>query len=135
MRPPSAPPETILGPNTQCRTPLPRSEERRVGKECRSRWPLEQAEDGIRGLTVTGVQTCALPIFEQALDEIHRLPGLILHERATDRLSQLLCTTSSRPEHDGDEATVGTAGDHPRPEYPMPNTPAQIGRASCRERV
>src|SRR5256886_5421995 len=26
-----------------------------------------QAEDGIRDLTVTGVQTCALPIFEQRL--------------------------------------------------------------------
>src|SRR3989337_1280336 len=77
-----------------------RSEERRVGKECRSRWspyhykkelalgtvgavapmlrsPPEgylfrfrafvhvffQGEDGIRDATVTGVQTCALPIF------------------------------------------------------------------------
>src|SRR4029077_19099970 len=78
-----------------------RSEERRVGKECRSRWsphhlkismfmlmtqvarsvvgllmyvggvflgqlkPSErffQAEDGIRDSSVTGVQTCALPI-------------------------------------------------------------------------
>src|SRR5688572_16897104 len=67
-----------------------RSEERRVGKECRSGWPpgrrkkmrwigsrsdaaspatrllvrvfFFQAEDGIRDLTVTGVQTCALPI-------------------------------------------------------------------------
>src|SRR5437016_1967865 len=39
-----------------------RSEERRVGKECRSRgWPY-QAEDGIRDWSVTGVQTCALPI-------------------------------------------------------------------------
>src|SRR2546430_13098607 len=27
-----------------------------------------QAEDGIRDLTVTGVQTCALPIFEAALE-------------------------------------------------------------------
>src|SRR2546430_10325444 len=26
-----------------------------------------QAEDGIRDLTVTGVQTCALPIYEQAV--------------------------------------------------------------------
>src|SRR5688572_18487385 len=58
-----------------------RSEERRVGKECRSGWAAYylnnnqldvicrrccfffQAEDGIRDLTVTGVQTCALPIF------------------------------------------------------------------------
>src|SRR5690349_12319449 len=37
-----------------------RSEERRVGKECRARWGA--AEDGIRDLYVTGVQTCALPI-------------------------------------------------------------------------
>src|SRR5439155_113549 len=40
-----------------------RSEERRVGKECRSRWEgAVQAEDGIRDGHVTGVQTCALPI-------------------------------------------------------------------------
>src|SRR5688572_29706651 len=39
-----------------------RSEERRVGKECRYQWSRYQAEDGIRDLTVTGVQTCALPI-------------------------------------------------------------------------
>src|SRR5437868_6145276 len=59
-----------------------RSEERRVGKECRSRWSryhpkkknmkidgerwlfvfFFQAEDGIRDRNVTGVQTCALPI-------------------------------------------------------------------------
>src|SRR5206468_9170720 len=33
-----------------------------------------QAEDGIRDLIVTGVQTCALPIFPMALDErSHRL--------------------------------------------------------------
>src|SRR5215217_6878401 len=79
-----------------CRAP--RSEERRVGKECRSRWSpyhykkndmlndlhighlrnspavslsggellcvvfFFQAEDGIRDIGVTGVQTCALPI-------------------------------------------------------------------------
>src|SRR5687768_8100047 len=40
-----------------------RSEERRVGKECRARWSAWQAEDGIRDVAVTGVQTCALPIF------------------------------------------------------------------------
>src|SRR5690606_27001553 len=41
-----------------------RSEERRVGKECRSRWSACQAEDGIRDFHVTGVQTCALPILQ-----------------------------------------------------------------------
>src|SRR5437016_4342679 len=39
-----------------------RSEERRVGKGCRSRLSVGQAEDGIRDWSVTGVQTCALPI-------------------------------------------------------------------------
>src|SRR5947207_1135624 len=39
-----------------------RSEERRVGKECRFKWSPYQAEDGIRDHCVTGVQTCALPI-------------------------------------------------------------------------
>src|SRR2546430_2679826 len=31
-----------------------------------------QAEDGIRDLTVTGVQTCALPIFQPAARERHQ---------------------------------------------------------------
>src|SRR5947209_2528149 len=39
-----------------------RSEERRVGKECRCGESAKQAEDGIRDIGVTGVQTCALPI-------------------------------------------------------------------------
>src|SRR5690554_2038854 len=43
----------------------PRSEERRVGKECGSRGWAYQAEDGIRDADVTGVQTCALPISSQ----------------------------------------------------------------------
>src|SRR5690606_13296794 len=71
-------------------SPIPRSEERRVGKECRAGWARDQeaghggsvedgrqkqsgrrgasfvfffqAEDGIRDFHVTGVQTCALPI-------------------------------------------------------------------------
>src|SRR2546430_11777167 len=35
-----------------------------------------QAEDGIRDLTVTGVQTCALPIFFAAPDAVPRAEGL-----------------------------------------------------------
>src|SRR3712207_7906856 len=33
-----------------------------------------QAEDGIRDIGVTGVQTCALPIFNFARDKKHYLP-------------------------------------------------------------
>src|SRR5690625_4807513 len=47
---------------TEERPQTPRSEERRVGKECRSGRAAAQAEDGIRDGHVTGVQTCALPI-------------------------------------------------------------------------
>src|SRR5262249_9780024 len=43
---------------------IPRSEERRVGKGRRTRLAAEQAEDGIRDWSVTGVQTCALPIYD-----------------------------------------------------------------------
>src|SRR5690606_26666107 len=39
-----------------------RSEERRVGKEGRTRKLMIHSEDGIRDFHVTGVQTCALPI-------------------------------------------------------------------------
>src|SRR6266511_6020362 len=32
-----------------------------------------QAEDGIRDFHVTGVQTCALPIFDPRVDEVNRV--------------------------------------------------------------
>src|SRR5437762_2248962 len=60
-------PETPIG-WANSRYQLSRSEERRVGKECRHPKSTEQAEDGIRDTSVTGVQTCALPIFDQALE-------------------------------------------------------------------
>src|SRR2546421_3149090 len=42
-----------------------------------------QAEDGIRDLIVTGVQTCALPIYLHGLDAGRHLhPGHVLHRRA-----------------------------------------------------
>src|SRR2546427_6028072 len=36
-----------------------------------------QAEDGIRDLTVTGVQTCALPIFPELLEDFDRSRALV----------------------------------------------------------
>src|SRR6266496_6251702 len=39
-----------------------------------------QAEDGIRALYVTGVQTCALPICDRQPDGAARRPGRVLRE-------------------------------------------------------
>src|SRR5687768_18179987 len=53
-----------------------------------------QAEDGIRDVAVTGVQTCALPIFEHGADAagVHAADevvadaqGAVLHEHRCDR--------------------------------------------------
>src|SRR5207245_5464273 len=87
-----------------------------------------QAEDGIRDATVTGVQTCALPI----------LPVVDLH------LIGLLGPDIER----GPEALAAMPLGHPRQVRPadqivLPVAPTldlavhvgeQIGRASCRER-
>src|SRR2546430_4649019 len=83
-----------------------------------------QAEDGIRDLTVTGVQTCALPILWRAGT------GRALCRGARCRLS--------RPGRDrlrcaGVSDQSGRSVVLPRQ---LPLAPAlEIGRASCRERV
>src|SRR5687768_17775075 len=51
-----------------------------------------QAEDGIRDVAVTGVQTCALPIFGQ---ETKRRRGRCL-ETATDRVDRQLAARHQR---------------------------------------
>src|SRR5690606_40733004 len=82
-----------------------------------------QAEDGIRDFHVTGVQTCALPIFhdrERAVSEQRRR-----HQRIAG---------AQDPPHEGAERhdREGTYGEDARI-APAPR--AEIGRASCRERV
>src|SRR2546430_12314142 len=44
-----------------------------------------QAEDGIRDLTVTGVQTCALPISRFAVDGAQDAPRLLQPRHRTER--------------------------------------------------
>src|SRR2546427_6824804 len=50
-----------------------------------------QAEDGIRDLTVTGVQTCALPIYVRGLRGRFSIRRLLLGEAAD--LAKLGCRT------------------------------------------
>src|SRR5206468_6154225 len=88
-----------------------------------------QAEDGIRDLIVTGVQTCALPILTSSIGAPRRRYGYaargapieLVTVRLTVRLPRLV--TLPRP-----------------PGGPVPKTSRrgvlfEIGRASCRERV
>src|SRR2546430_8259643 len=83
-----------------------------------------QAEDGIRDLTVTGVQTCALPIspprkiFFDAVGDRNRLDGFDL----SDRHEQCI-----RNEVQADHGIQGIERSHAGRR--------EIGRASCRERV
>src|SRR2546430_7031464 len=83
-----------------------------------------QAEDGIRDLTVTGVQTCALPI---SFVELGVKPG--------DRVGLF---SANRSEWHTADFAINGAGAVTVPVY-FNESPDRmtykIGRASCRERV
>src|SRR3712207_8228471 len=72
-----------------------------------------QAEDGIRDIGVTGVQTCALPIYQGRVLRIYRQPPDVA--AVYPRVGRLPALTE-----------VPALGEP---------APRQIGRASCRERV
>src|SRR5437762_8499286 len=77
-----------------------------------------QAEDGIRDTSVTGVQTCALPI-SQSL----RFSNYEVHFIANPELRSRLLEVLRR------------AGLVPPRRFHQPVNELKIGRASCRERV
>src|SRR2546430_5641698 len=86
-----------------------------------------QAEDGIRDLTVTGVQTCALPILRRAKTLIfwnrnYDVPRLKAHGLETHKDVTIV---------DAMWAWHWLYSDLPK----ALAFAAQIGRASCRERV
>src|SRR2546429_2826950 len=83
-----------------------------------------QAEDGIRDVAVTGVQTCALPI---CVAEPYRA-----RESATRRARR--GPRQRRRELRRCPRVLPEAARADRPEGPVP-LGRQIGRASCRERV
>src|SRR5207253_6960267 len=85
-----------------------------------------QAEDGIRDGHVTGVQTCALPIYGVAAGPPPDRPH---GEGRGDPLAERLHTL--HPPREGGDVVVASRPDRPRPT----GGPRQIGRASCRERV
>src|SRR5256885_8676337 len=82
-----------------------------------------QAEDGIRDYKVTGVQTCALPIFT-SVGSLYGMSPLRLASAALDRgRSNVSSASPTIPAH----SSRGLGR--------RPLTAVKIGRASCRERV
>src|SRR2546429_1391389 len=83
-----------------------------------------QAEDGIRDVAVTGVQTCALPIYFQ------RAPGEIFTTRD-------FCGTFAGGALRSSDATVAGLAASSNDAASLSETWSgmEIGRASCRERV
>src|SRR5439155_14969166 len=88
-----------------------------------------QAEDGIRDGHVTGVQTCALPIYEAAARGVDAgAHGHVPRLRARSR-------RRAAPEPVPDGARRSGEGGAGRSVARRRDAPSQIGRASCRERV
>src|SRR5256885_9478307 len=84
-----------------------------------------QAEDGIRDYKVTGVQTCALPIFGRAAELLARIDAVLAQARGA-RAPRLEKPTL-RPQRARPMAALALS-DTGRRHH-------EIGRASCRERV
>src|SRR2546429_1807441 len=84
-----------------------------------------QAEDGIRDVAVTGVQTCALPICGRVHTFCHAIPGR-WHVMGVTQAAGLSLRWFR------DTFTASSTG---APESYDHLTAEEIGRASCRERV
>src|SRR5207249_8789303 len=88
-----------------------------------------QAEDGIRDRNVTGVQTCALPIYEDDAGRVFlALLEQVAHARGADAHEHLDKVRA----RDGEKRHVRLAGDRLGQQR---LAGSEIGRASCRGRV
>src|SRR2546421_3176962 len=84
-----------------------------------------QAEDGIRDLIVTGVQTCALPISA----------AVSKRQPAVHSAAQHLRRAALRSKSGLSQADAGAAEPSSLPLIQLQGRLEEIGRASCRERV
>src|SRR5258707_11783514 len=84
-----------------------------------------QAEDGIRDIGVTGVQTCALPIWEENRYEWE----IITSSSGKEPMTAYSRTLGARTYR------FSSLKDLMAKASPARSGDAQIGRASCRERV
>ena len=90
-----------------------------------------QAEDGIRDSPVTGVQTCALPIYN-ASSAVLSLPG---GTTSLTDVSVLFSAFSTTHGAGADFSNAGMVELAVSPANAATDILVEIGRASCRERV
>src|SRR5207245_5801801 len=90
---------------------------------------LFQAEDGIRDATVTGVQTCALPIWDSSFAEfVTAKMAKTTANRQLPLSPQVLVRSATRCSSPAPGSIVSGR------RFGMPRrSPDEIGRASCRE--
>src|SRR5207248_6867692 len=91
-----------------------------------------QAEDGIRDRTVTGVQTCALPILVGAIED-----RILAFRRVASRDTRGMVVAIASASRDIDAVNFVTTDrewQRARVRKVIWATSSQIGRASCRER-
>src|SRR5207253_8111774 len=94
------------------------------------------AEDGIRDGHVTGVQTCALPIFSLVRPWIALSAAAILGWAAASVLAQEGPAPPSKQAIENLATQDATPAPAAEPKQPAASSAApKIGRASCRERV
>src|SRR3712207_7237056 len=91
-----------------------------------------QAEDGIRDIGVTGVQTCALPIFARLFAAL--FPGLDVKPLITELKARVVEELDYGLEADSQRTFAAAYADDPQIVVPRV-VASEIGRASCRERV
>src|SRR3712207_8806766 len=108
-----------------------------------------QAEDGIRDIGVTGVQTCALPILENVKKEVFGKEAKVMTTPITNRSGKVIGSLSSAIDlgHSSelvknmDELSESTAqvsesiNQMSESAMELADEGQKIGRASCRERV
>src|SRR5690606_39356925 len=91
-----------------------------------------QAEDGIRDFHVTGVQTCALPIWPRGTER-RRLAGLVDVPVPAPR--DPMDAVLRNPHVAEGKRFCWKCGEPVGRSTPVGPGPTEIGRASCRERV
>src|SRR5699024_11378035 len=88
-----------------------------------------RAEDGIRDRNVTGVQTCALPIYAaERRAQVAHVVGVEPDHAGLDGLGKVVCPLQVVGPDVGRQAVFDVVGQRQRLGF------GEIGRASCRDR-